>query len=61
MKSVQWIYIGLIFHLFIGSIMLTNKKFFPNDEEEEDHLFDLDDEFNSFFFFEYFSRVGGQE
>lgn len=60
MSSVHWIYAGIVFHLFIGSIMLTNKKFFPNDNEEA-NIFELDDEYSSFFGFEYFSRIAGQE
>ena len=38
--------------------MLTNKKFFPNDEKQA-NIFELDDEYSSFFGFEYIARISG--
>lgn len=36
-QSLGWVKFGLIMHLFIGSIMLSNQNFFP---PSEDSLFD---------------------
>lgn len=35
-ESMTWFKVALFFHLFIGSIMLSNQSFFPPQEADDD-------------------------
>lgn len=61
---MAWVKFGVFAHLFVGSIMLSNKVFFPSKKDEEEELsgesyeFDVDDKnMIGFFISDYFSRL----
>lgn len=60
MKSLGWVKFGLVMHIFVASLMLSNQNFFPSEKLDDESY--LDD--NSFdiknkevFFIAYFQRL----
>lgn len=67
-KSVQWIKVGIVLHVAIGSIMLSNNRFFPQEKKDDKETalgkyanLDLGHEHATFFVNEYFKRMAKGE
>lgn len=39
MKALGWVKFGLVMHIFIGSLMLSNQNYFPTIQDEEGDAF----------------------
>ena len=60
LRSLRWLKFGLVMHVFVASLMLSNQNFFPSEKEDadgsqDDSSFDISTK--AVFFVAYFQRL----